>query len=115
MDYESIWNGERGNCLCSEGPSLSCAARMVMEADVEDAPRTGRGYRPIGGRYRDTVYAVIDDRLSVAQICAKMESTGPVDMILISRALRILVNEGMLARELVKIGRGRPRWVYWRP
>jgi hypothetical protein len=119
--FDTIWNGARGHYLCSDGPSLSHAQRMVMEAEPDDPWRTGRllyegrGYRPLGRRFRDDVFSVVTDRLSLAQVCEVMESTGQRDMANIARALNTLVSEGRLARELVKMGRGRPRWVYWRP
>lgn len=112
MEFTTVWAGERGSYLCA-GPSLSSEPRLAMEADAE--PREGRGYRPIGGRFRDTVYAVTSRRrMAMADICTKLESTGQLDMVLIARALATLVKEGKLQRERAKVGPV-TRWIYWRP
>lgn len=118
MDYDTIWSGERGSYLCAGGPSLSPRLAMETVAEPSDRSRTGPGYRPVGGRFRDRVYEHVclsPIPMTVATICVNFDSTGPLDMVLISRALATLVREGRLARELVKLGPGRRRWVYWRP
>ncbi len=118
MDYESIWSGERGHYLLADGPSTSFAQRCVVEGESgEDGPRSGKGYRAPGNRFRDTVFAVVplEGRVTLATVAGFLEAVDARDMEYISRALKTLVDEGRVCRERVKAGPGPARWVYWRP
>jgi hypothetical protein len=124
-DYDVVWSGGY-LCAADDGPSYSTAALAAAEGDDDDRPAvmilTGRGGRPVGRRFRDAVCELMPAplhgqpgaRRTLAELAATMEFTGPHDLALIARALLTLVQEGRLARELVKRGPGRRRWVYWR-